>query len=379
MPYTTTYDRVTERLEARDSEAWQEIASDPTAAPAFLEAYRKHAPAGISPRFVAHYDGGRLVAGAPLFDYSFRIDTPLGAGMRAVGDWLMRVAPRLVQVPLVCIGSPLTDDCGLAFAPGLDSDGQRDAFAGLVDATLEHARDTTADVIAVKDVRAAHAGIVHPVLVERGFSRIPSLPLAMLDLPFRSFDAYLAQLSPKMRSDLRRKMRQSRSVEIGFEEASEALEGEIARLLGDTRARRKADFGDLDIVPARLVLSIAQVMAPAARLVVTRIDGRIAGFNLLLTKGERAIAYRIGLDSELTREHNLYFANWIWLVRHCIDNGLSRLEMGQTSYGLKQRLGCTLEPSWIYCRHRNRGWNQVFKWVTPRVSLARMDPDLAQH
>jgi len=301
---------------------------------------------------------------------------PLGHSFQVFGDWLMRLAPRYVRLPLVCLGSPMSDHCALSFDPSLDDAGRQKAFASMIDEILAHARATETDVIAVKDLPDRLAHDVDAVLAPRGFTRIPSLPIAVLDLPFGSEEEYIAGLRPSVRSDLRRKIRQAGPVRFEVSDTAAGLDDCVARLYAETRARSKADYGGFDTLSPGFVSSLLEAMAPNARLVTTWVDRKLAGFNVFLTQGERAVAYKIGLDGELARRHNLYFLNWLFMVRYCIAHRIRELEMGQTTYGLKLRLGCRLEPSWVCFRHRQNGWNQLFKLIGSRVSIARMDPEL---
>lgn len=354
-------------------------AEHPETSPAFLSALQSHALPGFRTGMVRHEGSGGWQAQAPTFRYDFRLDMPLGPRVQRIGDWLLRVAPQYLRVPLLCLGSPMSDHCGLSLPPGAAPGERRDLFAGLLQQMMATAEAEGSDVLAVKDLPDQLARELDPVLIEHGYTRLASLPIAMLDLPFDSEEAYLDSLRSSVRADLRRKMRQASDVRLIVHRTSDspAMEQKLEALYAATRARSKVDYGGFDDLPAGFLWAMLRAMGSRARLVTSWVGDRLAGFNVFLIGDERAIAYKIGLDSELARRHNLYFVNWMWMVRYAIENRLALVEMGQTTYALKQRLGCRLEPSWIYVRHRRSGWNRLFKFAVPRVSIARMDPDLA--
>jgi hypothetical protein len=66
------------------------------------------------------------------------------------------------------------------------------------------------------------------------------------------------------------------------------------------------------------------------------------------------------------------------MVRYCIEHGLRALQVGQTSYLLKARLGCKLHRSWIYCRHTGPVRGPIFRFLAPYAAFDRMDPDLRE-
>lgn len=359
-----------------DRDAWNAGSVHPYADAGFIETCEAFTPQGMRAGILVYREDGEFRAGVPAFTYDLRFDMALGPRLRSVGDLLMRVAPRFILVPILCMGSAQADECCIVYDQSLDEPGRRHAFQGLVSRMLDAAQSQPADLLILKDVTDAMAAIVHDELTANGFSRLPSLPVAEIDLPFATFDDYLASIDPKMRSDLRRKQRQTTHVEMAVATDIDAIAPTLDRLLIETRARRNADFGDIDDVPPGFTQMFMQRMGQTAHCVVTRIDGEIVGCNVFLVRGKRAWAFRIGLSGQHVREHNLYFVNWMWMVRYCIEQGYTTLEVGQTYYDLKVRLGCRLEPRWIYVRHRTAGWNRVVKAIASRISLARLDPDL---
>lgn len=365
-----------EQLSPLDRDAWNARSAHPYSDAGFIETCAKNAAQGMQSGVFAYREGAAIRAGVQAFTYDFRFDMVMGPRMRAIGDVLMRIAPRFIRVPILCMGSVQADRCCFVYDEALDEAGRRSAFKGLVARMMEAAHAQPADLLIFKDIDDATAAVVHDELTANGFSRLPSLPVAVIDLPFGTFEEYLASIDPKMRSDLRRKQRQSSDVEISIVDDIEAIAPTLDRLIAETRARRNADFGEIDDVPPGSTQMLVQRMGPTARCVVSRVGGEIVGCNIFLVRGKRAWAYRIGLSGEHVREHNLYFVNWIWMVRYCIEQGYTVLEFGQTYYDVKVRLGCRLEPRWIYIRHRSAGWNRVVKAIASRVSLAGLDPDL---
>jgi len=101
------------------------------------------------------------------------------------------------------------------------------------------------------------------------------------------------------------------------------------------------------------------------------VDGKLASFKLFIAGNDRAVAHKIGLRNSLARANNLYFVNWMMMVRYCIHHRIPRLEMGQTSYALKQRLGCKIQRSWTYFRHRYGTVNHLFKLLGPFAAFDR--------
>jgi predicted N-acyltransferase len=214
------------------------------------------------------------------------------------------------------------------------------------------------------------------VLQSARFSAIPSLPVATLDIPFRSLDEYLASLPPKMRQDLRRKLRQSACVRIEYRDTLDGIEDEIVHLYTQTRANRKASYDAFDELPDGYFREVMSGLGGQARLLLLWVGDTLAGFNLFILERDCVVGRYLGLRYPLARDHNLYFVNWLTMVSFCIEHGFRTMQVGQTSYTLKAKLGCRLHRSWIYCKHTGLFGGALFRLLSPYAAFDRMDPDL---
>ncbi len=356
--------------------AWNALAGHPLAQAGFIESARSHPPIGVEIGVVMHHQDGRLVCGAPVFQCTLDLDRLVSQSLRPLLTILSRIAPRYVHIPILGVGLPLLDRCRIIADPQMDAAQRRSALDALIGEALALAENSGAHMTLFKDVPDALSQEMHDALTRRGFTRVPSLPSTVLDLPFASLDDYFASLNGRLRSELRRKQRQSARVEIEIVDQLDPVAADIDRLLADTWGRRKVDFGGLDEPPAGFARHMLQQMAPAARCAVSRIDGQVVGCNLFFLHDGVATAFLSGLSGAHVREYNLYFINWLWMLRYAIENGARRIEFGQSNYDLKLRLGCRIEPSWIYIRHHRKGWNRFVAAVARRVSLQALDPDL---
>ncbi len=315
-----------------------------------------------------------IAAASPLFRTNYQLSTTLPRVLRRAMAWVERVSPRLTTLPVVGIGSPVMDHCAVGYPPTASTFERTQAFSALIDGLETEAEATGAHLMAVKDVGDSEASWADPVLHSRRYARIASLPIAVLDLPFSDVEQYLQSLTASTRRNLRQKIRASATA-VSFEETSSAsgLVDEIAQLYQSTRANSKAAYGEFDDLSPEYVQKVVEDVE-GATLLLGRVDGNLASFALILTRGDTAFAHQLGMRYPVARANNLYFLNWIETVRYCIDRGISRLEFGQTSYPIKLRLGCRLEPSWIYFRHRVRPIHAAMRYIAPRFGFDRMEP-----
>lgn len=321
------------------------------------------------------YSGDELVAAVPLFRTDYRLDLSLEGPLAPAGEWLYKNAPKLVVVPVLGMGSPLTEECPLGFAPAMSAADRLATFDALVAGMDAHAKANKIPLLALKDITDRDAAWAHAPLCQAGFTRAATLPLATLHLPFKDESEYLASLSASMRSDLRKKLRRAR-VTIEVRDSIDGIEDEIVGLFEETKANRKTDYGAFDEVPANYFSEVMRAMPGRAQIMLCRVDGVLATFNIFLVEHDRIIGKYVGMRYPLAREHNLYFVNWMATARLCMERGIPWLQTGHTSYKQKVRLGCQLKRSWIYFKHRNPLINPLFKLFGPMMGFDAMDPDL---
>jgi len=177
-----------------------------------------------------------------------------------------------------------------------------------------------------------------------------------------------------MRQDINRKLRQSSNkVRLELRQSVAGLESTIADLYLTTRLHRRADYGGFDCDAPDLIPTILDQVGDRVHVVLGWVGNELASFSVSLLDPGCAYAYRIGMRYPLARDYNLYFLNWMMMVRICIDRGIHRLEMGQTCYLQKQRLGCRLERSWVYLRHRSGPVNALMKRLAPLAGFDGME------
>jgi len=323
--------------------------------------------------------GGVVIAVVPFFIVDYRLDTSLQGSFRKLGDVLFRYARPLISLRVLCVGSPYAERCHLGISPRLGADEREQAVLALRDAIDAHASDEGVGLVAWKDLAPEDAGPLEALLTQDGYSRLASLPVASLDLPFRSEADYLATLSAGTRKDIRRKLAKSGEVRIEMRSAIAGLEDDITALYESTRQQSGLDYGDFERLPPAYFAEVSRRLGDQALFVLYWVGPTLAAFNLLLIERERVIDKFLGMRYPLGRQHNLYALSWLTNVRYCLAHGKTQLQSGQTAYASKLRFGSRLVPSAIYFRHRQRLLNWALHAISPYIAFDRNDPDLKAH
>lgn len=336
---------------------------------AYLRAIERAGLAGFRYLYFAVRDGDRLLAAVPAFATDYRLDTTVQGGLRRATEKLASLFPRLLRIPMLSLGSPVTERCRVGFAP----DSMPAQHAAWLDAILAQMETVAArekfGMLAVKD-----APLDEPMWQQtcprHGLRALPGLPGATLEIPWRDLDGYLESLGASTRKDLRRKWRTSTALKIEWRTDLHGIAGDVQRLYRETLARAELSFEEL--TPAYFE-NVLREMPGRAFCVTYAEDGKLLAFNLVLHDSERLLDKFLGMDYAAMDRYNLYHVSWLENIRYCIEHGIGVYESGQGLHAEKRRLGSTLHANALWYRHRNRFVDGVFARFENLASLDHLD------
>ena len=361
-----------------DAADWTRLFPDDAEGWSYYAAVEGATPPGFRFEAAAVRRAGRIVAAAPVFHVTYRLDTSLQGRWRPLGDWLHRTMPRLVSLPVMGLGSPLADRCHLGFDPSLAAGERAAALACLLAGLDAKAKADRIPLLAIKDLADREAAPLHDVIERAGFSRIASLPVCVLDLPFKSEAEYVQSLSANNRSTLRRKLKAAPKVAMETVNSIAGLEQEIFDLYEETRKNSRFDYGDFEQLSPAYFRRVMAGLGERAACILCRVDGQLLAFKLMFLEKDRVIDKFWGMRYPVGRDYNLFFLAWMEGIRFTLRHGAVRFQSGQTAYAQKVKLGSGLDKLWVYFRHRGRITNWIFRAVAPLIAFDKMDPELTE-
>ncbi|WP_350579379.1 GNAT family N-acetyltransferase [Pseudomonas sp. HY2-MNA-CIBAN-0224] len=359
-------------LQAIEREAWNDCFPGALEDWDYIMAVEKAGIEGFEWRYLTLFEGSTLIAAATAFTTRYRLDTTVqGIGKRFT-EQLNRVMPGLMHLHLYAIGSPVTEQCSAGTASHIAASERPALLAQLLKLAHSDAAQLGIGLIAVKDVPSHDNDWAHSCKTA-GFQSMPSLPSAMLPVPYGSVDSYLGSLGKSTRRDMRRKLR-APEPRVEWRNNIDDVLPEVMRLYEATLERSDLQFERL---PPAYFTGILEQLGDRALCVLYWVDDHLVAFNLVLIDEHRLIDKFFGHDLALSREYNLYFRSWVVNVDYCIRNNIALYECGQAGYASKIRLGCTFQNNTLFFRHRNRLINGVLKLVKLFIRPDRHDPALA--
>lgn len=355
-----------ESIEAFAAEDWNRLFPHELEDHAYLRAVERAGLREFRYRYVAVRDGPRLLAAVPAFITVYRLDTTVQGGLRRATECLAKVLPHLLRIPMLSLGSPVTERCRVGFAPDSTAEQRVAWLDSILDLLESIAASEKLGLLAVKDALRDESAW-NRVCPRHGLRALPGLPGATLDIRWGDVDGYVQSLGPATRKDLRRKRRVATPLRIEWRSDLAGLADDVQRLYRETLAH--AEFSFEELTPAYFENVLREM--PGRAFCVTYFEqDRLLAFNLVLRDRERLLDKFLGIDRAAMHRYNLYHVSWLENVRYCIAEGIRVYESGQGLHREKLRLGSTLHPNLLWYRHRN----PVLDAALARLEgLARLD------
>jgi predicted N-acyltransferase len=207
-----------------------------------------------------------------------------------------------------------------------------------------------------------------PAWRAQGYAAMPRPPTMVIDLPVDSYEVYLKGLPNKDQAKLRRFRRRGEKMGVTFSLGST---GEDARqlhaMLSEVSARHGQTADKMPFTEA-LFPALEREMGDEAMLLRGYVKGQLAGFLLLLKRGELLNWPVTGLRYELAHPSYLYFQLIEEAVRSAIAHGCRRFYGGTTNEQEKARHGFRPQARWFCFRLSPRPINRL---LTVAAGLGR--------
>jgi Acetyltransferase (GNAT) domain len=304
----------------------------------------------------------------PFFFVEQDLIAGLPSRVRSAADAVRKVFPRFLKLKMMMVGCAAAEghlDCADAWA-----------VEALHEASTLYARRAKASVVLLKDFPSTYRDTLARFSND-GYSRLPSMPAAKLDLSFASFEDYLRRRVGKtFRKNLRRKFRHSaRFPAMTMEVVSDGspFATEIHALYLQTHERSKMQFEKLT---QEYFAEVGKRMPDRVRFFLWRQNGRIIAFNLCMVHEGTLYDLDVGMDYSVALDMHLYFVTWRDIVQWAIKNGLKTYHTGPLNYDPKLHLRMELVPQDLYVRHSSAWLNPLFKIAGRFLQPVRHEPTL---
>jgi hypothetical protein len=323
--------------------------------------------------FIFTNNRGEICAVQPFFILNQDILAGVhGRAIKTLARFVRRGWPGFLRMRTLMVGCA----AGEGHLDGADDMSRWQNARLLVGALERHAREANASLVVLKEFPPEYRATLSCFL-ERGYARVPSLPMVSLRLDYADFDDYLQRaVSRKMRADLRRNLRAAaRAAPIDMTVIADAtpIVDELYPLYLQVYERSTLRFEKL----TRDYMSrIGRAMPDKVRFFVWRQCGRAVAFSLSMVHGDTISNEYLGLDYRVALELHLYFYIFRDIMNWAIAHGYRRCLSSSLNYEPKRHLRFQLSPLDLYVRHTSHIPNILLRGFLPLLEPTRYDRTL---
>jgi Acetyltransferase (GNAT) domain len=287
-------------------------------------------------------------------------------------DTVRRVWPRFMRARTLMVGCSAGE--GHLDAGDMSHMALAEALAG---ALPRLARELSCVMVVLKEFPARYRAAL-ACLGSAGFTRVPSMPMTKLALPYKNFDDYVRRkLSATTRATLRRKLRVCARAEppviLIITQDACGIVDEIHPLYLNVFARSPLQ---LEKLTKEFLSELGARMPDKTRFFVWRQSGRAVAFALCLVDGQDIYYEYVGFDYAVALKLHLYYRVFQDIIEWAIANGYREFYSGSLNYDPKWHLRQSLAPIDLYVRHTSAPINAVFRRLLPLLEPTRADPIL---
>lgn len=254
---------------------------------------------------------------------------------------------RVLNIPVLFCGLPVS--CG---RPCLKIRGEADSglvCAAVIEAMEEIATATSTPLICLKEFDKS-ASEQMDIVFSHGYFRALSLPSCSLSLRWDSLSAYLASMKAGYRRQVQSSLCARREAGLNIQRLDDfgPHVDTIFSLYQQTihRARHR-----LETLNAEFFRLLAGSLGGQTKAILIVKEGRPLAAAVMVFTPNIATFLFAGMTEDRNQEWQIYQNLILEVIAEAIGSGAAQLDLGQTSYAMKSRMGAGEEPRYLYLRY----------------------------
>jgi predicted N-acyltransferase len=299
--------------------------------------------------YVIFFKNAKVIANASLFSMDFYLDVIAPEFIKNICNNLRKVFPKFLRLKLLGCGTPVaTCTNGISIS---ENSYFKEVVTLLTKLILQIAKKEETHCILYKEYNQQESK-AFDILLSMGFIKLHSLPTSFVDIYWKSWDEYFKNLRKKYRLFIKndRIKLDSPKVTIEICEDFGAHADELWALY--MNVYRKAEVKFEQLTP-QFFKNINNYLKGESSVILIKLDNKIIAFELIIEDKSILRPLYLGLDYKMNEGLSLYFNSISQIIKHGIERNKKTIELGQTSYYPKLKVGARIEPLYFYIKFKN--------------------------
>lgn len=309
-------------------------------------------------RYVIFYDEGDAAIGSATF-YAVTTDIAIFAPrpLRRLLDGVRRWIPGLLKLRMLECGTPIT----LNSPPWVCADQSRvhEMQQCLISVLEQSAGADGYWLVVVRDFEPG-SELEQQQMAASDFHLIDGLPNTYLDLPWSDAGAYQAAMKSYYRSKLQKYLRRNQAVGMSHEVVDDFSDLASKLAAQWLVVHEQAQEFQREVLNAEFYRQLSLRQEIQVKAILFFRNDELVGHALLMLDGE--LGRWLYFGREVATNDGLYLYVAYSVVQTAIECGVKRLELGLTTYPIKQDLGAYLTPIRFAVKASSRILNPFVGW-----------------
>lgn len=317
------------------------------------------------------YDKNEIVAHACFYSMSFDLDIFNRGSSKKIIALIRKIIPDFLKVKVVECGTPVALGNTISFREGID---KKEAIKLISRKMTEVARKKRFGMLLIRDFEH-HELETFDTLLKLGYKRLYNLPNVWLNVRWDSFEEYLNNLRSLYKKKYNKciKNAQKNKLQIEITEKFAQYADELNVLWQNVYNNAKEY--QREVLTPQYFDNMNKYLDGKAKMILARVDDKLAGFNLYIKDDTYLRGIYVGLDYEYNKLCDVYFNLFYEMIKLGIKEGCEKIEFGITTYVPKLEIGGEVEELYIYMKHLNPVLNPVmtklFSLFTPQQKIKK--------
>ncbi|MGA7181530.1 MAG: GNAT family N-acetyltransferase [Thiobacillaceae bacterium] len=315
-------------------------------------------------RYVMFFDeGNTAVALASLYSITTDLAIFAPAGLRNVLGKVRRLFPNFLKLRMLECGTPITLNSP-PFAVSKQASAS-EIIASLSELLIKTARAEGQFLIVVRDFEP-NAEMYRQDFERLGYHWVDSLPNTYMEIKWASPNDYVASMKSYYRSKLLKHLQKNEDLKIRHELRDDFHE--MADTLCDQWlvVHNQADEFQREVLTPTFYREFSQKLGSSSKVLLFYRENELVGHALLHMDGELLRWLYFGRNE--ARNDSLYIYVGYAVIETAIQLGAKHLELGLTTYSIKQDLGAHCTPIRLALRSASRLINPFVGFFYPLMN-----------
>lgn len=331
--------------------------------------------------YLLFHAGEEVVGACVLSSFSILMDLFLGPSGKKMVRAVRRLFPSFLRFGFLF--------CGIPVSVGKDTILIKDKNFrdGIIESLVKEmkiiAKELTIPILCLKEFfldDESNPGQCK----ESGFVQLWSIPYMAMDVPWSTFNDYLMEMRYGYRRPLVKHLKKVDFSRLGIRNPH--LESDHATLhFGEDQPCTAAVFFEqylqvmgkatviLEVLTRPFFEKILSFPREKVDLLTLAKGEKILGSAILVKEEKKLTFLLVGFDYAYRDKYWVYFNLIYGIVAYAIKFGFKKIDLGQTSYSIKQKVGGKGRPMVIYLHSPKKFLNFLLRvlnrWISPEIRL----------